>query len=156
LPSGAMLEPDTLVQGRYRVVRHLREGGMGSVYEAHDIRLGNRVALKRAALREDDVREAFRLEARILSALRHPALPVVIDYFSEGGEDYLVMDYVDGDDFSDLLRRSGGPLAPANVLAWADRILDALVYLHERGVVHRDIKPANLKLTPTREVILLD
>lgn len=151
-----MLEPDTLVQGRYRIIRHLREGGMGSVYEAHDMRLGNRVALKRASLREEDIREAFRLEARILSALRHPALPVVIDYFSEAGEDYLVMDYVDGDDFSDLLRRSGGPLAPGNVLAWADRILDALVYLHERGVIHRDIKPANLKLTPKKEVILLD
>jgi predicted Ser/Thr protein kinase len=151
-----MLDPDTLVQGRYRIVRHLREGGMGSVYEALDTRLGNRVALKRAAIHEDDVRQAFRLEARILSALRHPALPVVIDYFSEDGEDYLVMDFVDGEDFSDLLRRANGPVPHADALRWADRLLDALSYLHERGIVHRDIKPANLKLTREGEVVLLD
>jgi len=129
---------------------------MGSVYEAVDTRLGNRVALKRAAIREDDAREAFRLEARILSALRHPALPVVIDYFSEEGEDFLVMDYVDGEDLSELLTRSAHPLAIADVLRWADRILDALAYLHGKGVVHRDIKPANLKLTASRDVVLLD
>jgi predicted Ser/Thr protein kinase len=151
-----VLEPDQLVQGRYRIVRHLREGGMGSVYEVVDTRLGNRVALKRAAVREEDLRQAFRLEARILSALRHPALPVVIDYFSESGQDFLVMDFVDGEDLSELLARSRSPFAVADVLRWADRILDALVYLHERGVVHRDIKPANLKLTPSRDVVLLD
>ncbi len=145
-----------LVQGRYRIVRHLREGGMGSVYEAVDTRLGNRVALKRASIREDEAREAFRLEARILGALRHPALPVVIDYFSESGEDYLVMDFVDGEDFGEMIARENRPSAIADVVRWGDRILDALSYLHENGVVHRDIKPANLKLTRTRDVVLLD
>jgi hypothetical protein len=129
---------------------------MGSVYEAVDLRLGNRVALKRASISDGDARRAFELEARLLSALRHPALPVVIDYFSEAGEDYLVMDFVDGEDLAELLRRRGGPVAASDVSRWADRILDALAYLHDRGVVHRDIKPANLKLTREGEVVVLD
>ena len=129
---------------------------MGSVYEAFDLRLGNRVALKRAAISDGDARRAFELEARLLGALRHPALPVVIDYFSEGGEDYLVMDFVEGEDLGELLRRAGGPVDAGRVARWADRLLDALDYLHERGVIHRDVKPANLKLTREGEVVLLD
>ena len=153
-----MLAPETLLQNRYRVVRLLGRGGMGAVYEATDQRFNNRVALKEARVAEPELAGAFEREARLLRTLRHRSLPVVIDYFSDGDEWYLVMDYVEGEDLGERLKRNGGPFPPAEVLAWGDQLLDVLEYLHshEPPVVHRDVKPQNLKVTPAGTVVLLD
>jgi hypothetical protein len=148
----------TVLQNRYRIVRHLGRGGMGSVYEALDERLGRSVALKMTFARAEHMRRAFEREARILAHLSHPALPRVIDHFGEGNEQFLVMDYIPGLDLKALLEQQERPFDEAEVLRWGDELLDALEYLHshEPAVVHRDIKPSNLKLTAKRGIVLLD
>ena len=153
-----MLEPDLVLQGRYRIVEPLGRGGMGAVYRAIDETFGSTVAIKQTLCEGADLEKAFEREARLLNGLRHGALPVVIDYFSEARGQFLVMQYIPGDDFGALLDRSGEPYAPQRVLRWADQLLDALQYLHEHDpqIIHRDIKPRNLKLTPRGEVVLLD
>lgn len=154
----AMLESNLVLQGRYRIVEPLGRGGMGAVYRAIDETFGSTVAIKQTLCEGADLEKAFQREARLLNGLRHGALPVVIDYFSEARGQFLVMQYIPGDDFGALLDRSGEPFAPERVLRWADQLLDALQYLHEHDpqIIHRDIKPRNLKLTPRGEVVLLD
>lgn len=153
-----MLESNLVLQGRYRIVEPLGRGGMGAVYRAIDETFGSTVAIKQTLCEGADLEKAFQREARLLNGLRHGALPVVIDYFSEARGQFLVMQYIPGDDFGALLERSGEPFAAALVLRWADQLLDALQYLHEHDpqIIHRDIKPRNLKLTPRGEVVLLD
>src|SRR5688572_24569618 len=134
---------------------------MGSIYLADDTRLkGRECALKEVeydrALPEnirDEAREQFLREATVLARLDHPNLPKVSDIFSNGPRDYLVMDYVPGNDLRTLMleaRRNKRFLNEKEVLAWADQIANALNYLHiqEPPIVHRDIKPSNLKLMP--------
>ena len=152
------LPPHTLLQGRYRVVALIAQGGMGAVYQATDERLGNTVALKQTLMSDPQLRAAFEREARLLAGLQHPAIPVVSDHFSEAGGQFLVMQFIPGDDLAALLRQRGAPFPLAEVLPWADRLLDALDYLHTRRppIIHRDVKPQNLKLTARGELILLD
>lgn len=153
-----MFATGTLLQNRYRIIRPLGRGGMGAVYEALDERLARTVALKETLVETDELRRAFEREARLLANLRHPALPKVLDHFSEGEGLFLVMEFIPGDDLSVMLEREGRPFALSRVLALADQLLDALDYLHrlEPPVLHRDIKPANLKLVNDAHVILLD
>jgi serine/threonine protein kinase len=154
-----MLSPDTILQHRYRVVRQLGQGGMSTVYEAIDERVSAVVVLKEANIATDDSsRREFESEARLLANLQHQALPKVMDYFTEGDVDYLVMEYIPGYDLLELLRRRGAPFHVDLVLHLADELLDVLVYLHgsKPPILHRDIKPANLKLTQREEVYLLD
>ncbi len=132
---------------------------MGEVYLSVDQRLGNPVALKRTVFRDDAMMwDAFEREARILARLRHPVLPKVSDHFSEREEQYLVMEYISGDDLSKRLEAAKKPFPLQWVLYWADELLDALHYLHthEPPIIHRDIKPQNLKLTNENHVVLLD
>jgi serine/threonine protein kinase len=153
-----MLARDTLLQNRYRVVRLLAEGGMGAVYEATDERLGNVVALKKTRFSDDTMRKAFEREARLLARLRHAALPVVSDHFTEEDGQFLVMQFIPGDDLEVMLGKRGEPFSVDEVLRWADQLLDALDYLHTQQppIIHRDIKPQNLKLTERGQVVLLD
>jgi serine/threonine protein kinase len=131
-----MLAPETILQNRYRVVRQIGQGGMGTVYEAADLRLGNTVALKRMQLEPTDpqhigmLRRAFEREARLLASLRHSALPRVIDHFDDPAGQFLVMEYIPGDDLAALQAKHAGPLPHDQVLRWADQLLDALEYLH--------------------------
>jgi serine/threonine protein kinase len=153
-----MLTPETVLQGRYRIVRQLGQGGMGAVYEAVDQRLDTTVALKETLFAEERLRKQFEREARLLARLHHPALPRVSDHFSEGDGQFLVMQFIPGDDLSEMMTRKRGPFPADQVLTWADQLLDALDYLHTQDpqIVHRDIKPQNLKLTSRGQIILLD
>ncbi|HKR02730.1 MAG TPA: protein kinase [Pyrinomonadaceae bacterium] len=153
-----MLAPNTVLQNRYQVIRSIGHGGMGAVYLARDQRLGHTVALKETFFTEERMRKAFEREARLLAHLRHPALPKVTDHFDEDGGQFIVMEFISGDDLEMLLAQRGEPFPVAQVLAWGDELLKALDYLHNQDppILHRDIKPANLKLTPQGEIILLD
>jgi len=153
-----MLTPETVLQGRYRIVRQLGQGGMGAVYEAIDQRLDTTVALKETLFAEERLRKQFEREARLLARLHHPALPRVSDHFSEDDGQFLVMQFIPGDDLSEMMNRKRGPFPANQVLTWADQLLDALDYLHTQDpqIVHRDIKPQNLKLTSRGQIILLD
>ena len=154
----APLAPETVLQERYRIVRQLGRGGMGAVYEAVDQRLGITVALKETLSSEASMRKQFEHEARLLAAMQHPALPRVSDHFVEGNRAFLVMQFIGGVDLARIISRQPGPFPRDQVIAWADQLLDALVYLHsrDRQVIHRDIKPHNLKLTATGQIALLD
>jgi serine/threonine protein kinase len=153
-----IIQPGTLLQNRYRVAEQVGQGGMGEVYVATDERFQSTVAVKRTFYDDAEMSRAFEREARLLNRLRHAALPKVSDHFSEGGSQFLVMEFIEGSDLSELLRRRKVPFPLADVLRWADELLDALDYLHtqELPVVHRDIKPPNIKLTPRGKVVLLD
>src|SRR5215213_10075661 len=153
-----MLTPETVLQGRYRIVRQLGQGGMGAVYEAIDQRLDTTVALKETLFSEERLRKQFEREARLLARLHHPALPRVSDHFSEDDGQFLVMQFIPGDDLSEMMNRKRAPFPVNQVLTWADQLLDALDYLHTQDpqIVHRDIKPQNLKLTARGQIILLD
>lgn len=152
-----MLTIDTVLQNRYRILRPLGRGGMGAVYEATDLRLSRNVALKETLVETGELRRAFEREARLLANLRHPALPKVLDHFSEGAGLFLVMEFIPGDDLGVMLER-GHPFSAVDVLKWADQLLDALRYLHglQPPVLHRDIKPSNLKLISQSHIVLLD
>ena len=153
-----MLTPETILQNRYLILTLLAQGGMGAVYQAKDQRLGNIVALKETFFNDDALSNAFEREARLLADLHHAALPVVSDHFKEGDGQFLVMQFIPGDDLATLLERDKKPFPVQDVLQWADRLLDALDYLHthEPPIIHRDIKPQNMKLTARGEIVLLD
>src|SRR5215204_1971841 len=153
-----MIEAGKVLQGRYGVERQIGQGGMGAVFIATDERFGSTVAIKETFFTDDKFRKAFEREARLLNSLRHPALPRVSDHFIEGNGQFIVMEFIDGDDLSEQLESEGKVFAIDDVLGWAVQLLDALEYLHsqEMPVIHRDIKPQNLKLTSRGQIILLD
>jgi len=154
----SVLEPGAVLQDRYRIVRQLGKGGMGAVYEAVDQRLDATIALKETFSVDERLRRQFEQEARLLAQLHHPALPRVSDYFTEGNRAFLVMQFISGADLAEIISQQPGPFPRATVIAWADQLLDALVYLHtrDRQIIHRDIKPHNLKLTSNGRIALLD
>jgi serine/threonine protein kinase len=165
----APLNPAEVLKDRYIINKIIGRGGMGSIYLADDNRLtGRQCAIKEVQqdesvpedLREQG-REQFYREASVLARLDHPNLPKVSDFFSESDRDYLVMDYIPGEDLKVLMdqsRRRGEFLPFDDVLAWAKQIADALEYLHSQQppVIHRDIKPSNVKLTPQGFIKLVD
>src|SRR6266851_8620121 len=110
-----MLAPETLLQGRYLIVRQLGQGGMGAVYEALDQRLDTTVALKETLFADERLRKQFEREARLLARLHHPALPRVSDHFAERDGEFLVMQYIAGDDLSAMSDQRGGPFPPDQV-----------------------------------------
>ncbi len=163
------LKNGEVLRGRYTIRERIGQGGMGSIYLADDTRLKGRLcALKEVeydrALPEDireEARDQFLREATVLARLDHPNLPKVSDFFSNGPRDYLVMDYVPGDDLRVLLleaRRKKTFLKEMDILSWADQVASALTFLHsqEPPIVHRDIKPSNLKLMPHGLIKLVD
>ena len=163
------LKAGEVLRNRYKIQNIIGTGGMGSVYLGEDIRLEGRIcALKEVehdrTLPADllkQAREQFQREATILARLDHPNLPKVSDFFSVGGREYLVMDFVPGKDLRTLMteaRQRGEFLSEREVLGWASQLADALTYLHSQNppILHRDIKPSNLKLTPNGVVKLVD
>jgi serine/threonine protein kinase len=152
------LAAGAILQDRYRIVRQRGRGGMGTVYEAVDLRLGHQVAVKQTVSASRDLCKQFEHEARLMASLNHPALPRVSDYFTEEDCAFLIMQYIDGADLAETLAQQRGPLPMRSVIAWADQLLDALIYLHthDRQIIHRDIKPHNLKIAADGRIALLD
>ena len=153
-----MIETGTILQDRYLIDKQIGAGGMGAVYVATDQRFGSTVAIKETFFTDDHLRRAFEREARLLNSLRHPALVRVSDHFDDGNGQFLVMEYIAGEDLSELMASRGAAFPVSEVMTWADQLLDALDYLHtqEMPVVHRDIKPQNLKLNSRGQIMLLD
>ena len=158
-----------VLRGRYKMRERIGQGGTGSVYLAEDLRLEGRLcAIKEVehdrslpAKMFEEAREQFMREATVLARLDHPNLPKVSDFFSRENRDYLIMDYVPGEDLRAIMldaRRHKTFLREDVVLGWANQIANALTYLHRQNppIIHRDIKPSNLKLTPSGLVKLVD
>ena len=159
-----MVRQDSLLQERYRIVRQLGRGGMGTVYEATDEKFGTPVALKEIIFETSDAKQrellgnAFQREAKSLATARHECVPFVRDHFHEDNYQYLVMELVEGDDLGRLLEDRKKPFYLDEVIDWMRQLLDALDYLHnlDPPIIHRDIKPNNLKLTSRKRLKLLD
>lgn len=152
------LERGALLHKRYRIVEILGQGGMGSVYRAVDENLGVDVAVKENLFTTDEYARQFRLEAVILANLRHPNLPRVTDHFVIGDQgQYLVMDYIEGEDLRQRMERMGNITEDEAILMGA-AMCDALTYLHTRKppILHRDMKPGNVKITPDGHIFLVD
>lgn len=152
------LSTDTLLNHRYRIQSILAQGGMGAVYRAFDEVLEIPVAVKENLFLTEEYARQFQREAIVLAGMRHASLPRVADYFAIPGQgQYLIMDYIEGEDLRQRLERMD--CVPArDVVMIGAAICDALTYLHSRRpqIVHRDIKPGNIKITPEGEVILVD
>ena len=153
-----MIENGKILQQRYRIEKQIGQGGMGAVYVAMDERFNSTVAIKETLCMDDNYRKAIEREARLLNSLKHIALPRVSDHFVEDDGQYLVMEYIPGEDLFCALEETNQPFPVEQVLNWADQLLEALDFLHnqENPIVHRDIKPQNLKVTAKGQIILLD
>ncbi len=152
------LQPGQVLNNRYRIVRLLGQGGFGAVYRAWDTNLNRPCAVKENLDTSPEAQRQFTREATVLANLSHPNLPRVTDHFILPGQgQYLVMDFVEGEDLASMMKRQGAmPLEQA--LTWIQQVADALKYLHSRQppVVHRDIKPANIRITPEGKAMLVD
>src|SRR5215471_14921865 len=162
----AQLEPDTLLLDRYIIVRRVGGGGMGSVYQAKDKRLADRLCAVKEMIElfADETQrmkavEDFKREAEVLAQLEHPSIPTIYDYFIEGGRYYLVMKWIGGGDLAEQMRLRGGIVDEVAVTRWAIQICDVLHYIHSQKppIIYRDLKPANLMLDDrTTRVMLVD
>jgi eukaryotic-like serine/threonine-protein kinase len=143
--------------GHYRIAAKLGSGGMGVVYEAEDLRLHRKVALKflPEELAEDpDAVRRFRREAETIAALSHPHICVVYDIGEHEGQSFIVMEYVDGVNLkTHMTRRS---LTTADIVEITLQIAGALAAAHAKSIVHRDIKPGNLLVATTGEMKVVD
>jgi tRNA A-37 threonylcarbamoyl transferase component Bud32 len=148
------LGPGGVIGERYEVLAQISSGAMGAVYRAMDEKEERQVAVKRLL----DTRQAarFEIEARLLSALDHPRVVEVVDYFLDETGQYLVMDLVEGVDLGRMLKEAGKPGLPLqDAVEYVRQACEALQYVHEQHIVHRDVKPQNLILG-TEGVVLVD
>jgi serine/threonine-protein kinase len=144
----ARFVPGTMLAGRYRVVALLGRGGMGEVYRAEDLTLGQPVALKflpDEVAHDSDRLARFRQEVRVARQVSHPNVCRVYDIGEADGQPFISMEYVDGEDLASLLRRIGR-LPSAKATELARQVCAGLAAAHDRGVLHRDLKPANVMI----------
>ncbi|HEY2741595.1 MAG TPA: protein kinase [Gaiellaceae bacterium] len=151
-------QPGDLIADRYELEELCGTGGMSSVFRAHDRQLDRRVAIKilhEHYAQDPEYLERFRREARAVARLSHPNIVTVIDRGDDGGRQYIVFEYVDGENLKELVVRSGRlPVRQALELALA--IADGLSFAHQHGLVHRDVKPQNVLLNSEGEVKVTD
>jgi serine/threonine protein kinase len=150
--------PGTVLGQRYRVVSLLGRGGMGEVYRANDLLLGQTVALKFLPVQltsDESTLARFRNEVRIARQVSHPNVCRVYDIGEAEGSTYLSMEYVDGEDLASLLRRIGR-LPPDKALEIARQLCAGLAAAHDKGVVHRDLKPGNIMLDGQGQLRITD
>ncbi len=158
------LSPGTVLDGRFQIVKLIKAGGMGAVYEVADRHLnGKSFALKEFQPSADpnelqDAKDRFISEIQVMQGLLHPGIPRISTAFLHEDSFYFVMELVQGTDLSRLKKTTGNPgLPPNDVVNWAVQVLDALNYLHSQSppIVHRDIKPSNLLLRESDGRVLL-
>jgi beta-lactam-binding protein with PASTA domain/predicted Ser/Thr protein kinase len=143
-----MIEPDTIIDGRYRVISRLGSGGMADVYLAQDQLLGREMAVKvlhHHFAEDQEFVERFRREASSAAGLSHPNIVGIFDRGEWNGTYYIAMEYVAGRSLKQIVREEG-PLAPAAAIDIVVQILRAARFAHRRGVIHRDLKPHNVIL----------
>ena len=160
LPAKAMLK------NRYIIVRKIGQGGMAAVYQATDTHIHGKLwAIKEMSdaaitdpLEKQQALDAFQQEASLLAKLNHPHIPKVTDFFSEGGKQYLVMEYIKGQTLEEVLEQRGRPFSEHEVRPWLEQLCDVLDYLHccSPPVIFRDLKPANIMVDQTGQVKLID
>jgi len=155
VPSG------TVLHGRYRIERVLGSGGFGHVYLAIDLANNQQYAVKEYLVTGIGGEEQLKHEASVLSHLHHSNLPAFQDAFTERGRYYIVLNYIEGNDLTDLIRmaRQHNEVVPiGKIIAWILAICDAVMFLHKQQpiVIHRDIKPDNIRITPSGTAILVD
>ncbi|MFN0121989.1 MAG: protein kinase domain-containing protein [Blastocatellia bacterium] len=165
-PTGLQLTPGSMLKDRYRIVRRIGGGGMGSVYRAEDTNLANRqVAVKEMIemFADDDAREKaiedFKRESELLARLEHPSIPTIYDYFFDEtrGRYYLVMKFIEGGDLASRMQEQGGSIDELTVTGWAAQTCEVLDYIHSQDppIIYRDLKPANLMLDNRNTRIML-
>ena len=161
---GTQLEPGTLLNDRYYIVKRIGGGGMGSVYQARDKRLADRLCAVKEMIElfaDENQRakavEDFTREAQLLASLEHRSIPTIFDYFIESGRYYLVMKYISGGDLADQMRKKGGKVEELTVTRWGVQVCDVLHYIHNQDppIIYRDLKPANLMLDEKQNRIML-
>lgn len=145
----SLAEGTLILDGRFRIIRSLGRGGMGEVYLGEQVSLARKVALK--VLKTDvsanpAAQERFKREALLLSTVDHPSVVRVIDFGSDQGAPWLVMDLVEGRNLRDVLDAEG-PFQPERALRLLQQLADGLAVIHEKGIIHRDMKPENVVLT---------
>ena len=153
-----MFLPGTVIAGRYRIITLLGKGGMGEVYRADDLTLGQAVALKFLPSRagsDEALLDRFRSEVRIARKVSHPNVCRVYDVGDVDGQAFFTMEYVDGEDLASLLRRIGR-LPQDKALDIARQLCAGLAAAHSKGVLHRDMKPANVMLDGRGQVVITD
>lgn len=159
-----------MLNRRWQVVERLGQGGMGTVYLANDLNLPNLGDSKRSCvvkqLRDDFFRQEdreraiqfFFREAQVLSALSHPNIVAILDFFQEEGKSYLIMEYVRGKNLHEMMMERGEPFTNEEVIDWAIQVCEVLHYLHTHDppVIYRDLKPSNIMIDERNRVKLVD
>ncbi len=154
-----MIQIGKLFAGRYRILKSIGRGGMADVYLANDLILDNEeVAIKvlRTNYQTDQIAVArFQREARAMAELNHPNIVAIRDIGEEDGQQFLVMEYVDGSDLKKYIQ-DRAPLSNTEVVRIMEEVLSAMTLAHQKGIVHRDLKPQNILLTKTGTVKVTD
>ena len=144
--------------GKYKIIKLIGEGGMASVYEAEHEMLGTKVAIKilnPILSANAQIKERFRNEAKLMASLDQANITKVIDFDEQPGQLSIVMEYLNGEDLNDVIKKKGA-LSEKEIVNYFYQSLSALQYAHEKGVVHRDIKPSNIFVLPDGRIKILD